>query len=188
VSVRSGHRQRGATLFVVLILLIGLAWFALSSFRISSQHLQIVGNSQADIQAAAAAQRAIEETISSNLFTKDPTKVAETPIATDVDGDKKTDFNAKLDPAPKCIRVRPIKTMELDIALPADRVCLQSAGTGGNLVAAPGATSASGDSLCANTEWNVAAKVEDAHTGAAVQVNQGVAVRVEKANAANFCK
>ena len=99
------------------------------------------------------------------------------------------DFDiAKLDPAPKCIRVRPIKTMELDVALPADRICLQSAGSGGNLVAVPGATTASGDSLCANTEWNVAAKVEDARTGAAVQLNQGVAVRVEKANAANFCK
>ena len=118
MNVRSGHRQRGATLFVVLILLIGLAWFALSAFRISSQHLQIVGNSQADIQATAAAQRAIEETISSNLFTKDPAAVAQTPIETDVDGDSKTDFTAKLDPAPKCIRVRPIKTMELDIALP----------------------------------------------------------------------
>ena len=122
-------RQQGAALFVVLVLLFAMAWFALSAFRISSQQLQIVGNAQADMQAAAAAQRAIDVTISSSDFAANPAAVARAPVATDVDGDGTADLVAKLTPAPKCVRIRPIKTMELDVTKATDRVCLQSSGS-----------------------------------------------------------
>jgi hypothetical protein len=175
-------------MFVVLILLITLLWFGLSAFRISGQGLQMVGNTQAERQATAAAQRAIDQTISSNLFTKDPAAVAATPIATDIDGDGYADFSAQLTPVPKCFRVRPIKTMELDVAKEPDRVCLQSSGGTGNLFDVPGAVVAAGDSLCAYSEWNIGARVDDAATRTTVALNQGVGIRVEKANANNFCK
>ncbi len=181
-------RQGGATLFVVLVLLLAMAWFSLSAFRISSQQLQIVGNSQAEQQATAAAQRAIDLTISSNAFTKDPAAVAAIAITTDIDGDGNDDFAAKLEPKPKCIRVRPIKNMELDVAKAADRVCLQSSGSGGNLVVRPAAVVGAGDSMCANTEWNIAAVVSDATSNTEVTVHQGVAVRVVASDAANHCK
>ena len=184
----SRRRQTGAALFVVLILMFVMGWLALSAFRISGQHVQIVGNSQAEQQATAAAQRAIDLTISSNAFTKDPAAVALAPIASDIDGDGQDDFVAKLDPAPKCIRVRPIKNMELDVAKAADRVCLQSSGGGGNLVVAPGAVVGAGDSLCANSEWNIASSVADATSSTAVTLNQGVAVRIVASDAKNFCK
>jgi hypothetical protein len=183
---RGPGKQQGAALFVAIVLLVAMAWFALSAFRISSQHLQMVGNSEVTHQAAA--QQAIEQTISSNLFTKDPAAVAATPIAVDVDGDGRPDFTAELIPAPKCIRVRPIKTMELDIAQAADRVCLQTSGGTGNLIVTPGAAVASGNSLCAYSEWNVSGQVNDAPSGTTITVNQGVGIRVETANAANFCK
>ena len=179
-------KQQGAALFVSLVLLVAMAWFALSAFRISAQHLQLVGNSE--VQPQAAAQQAIEQTISSNLFTKDPAAVAAAPIPVDVDGDGKPDFTAQLSPAPACIRVRPIKTMELDIAQAADRVCLQTSGGTGNLIVTPGAAVASGNSLCAYSEWNVSGQVDDAASGTTITVNQGVGIRVETANAANFCK
>ena len=175
-------------MLLVLVLMLALLWFALSASRIGGQGLQIVGNMQADRQATAAAQRAIDQTISSNAFTKDPAAVAATPIATDVDGDGHDDFTAMLTPAPKCFRVRPIKTMELDVAKAADRVCLQSSGAGGNLFEVPNTASASGDSLCAYSEWNIGARVDDPVTRTTVAVNQGVGIRVEKANASNFCK
>jgi len=180
--------QRGATLFVVVIILIAVAWFALTGFRISGQHLQLVGNNQAHQHIAAAAQRAIEETISSNAFTKDPAAVAASPIATDIDGDGIDDFTATLAPAPKCYRVRPIKTSELDITLAGDRQCLLSSGGNGILIERPGAAPPSGDSLCANSEWNVAAAVNEAGSGATVTINQGVGIRVAKTDAQNFCK
>jgi hypothetical protein len=182
------RRQEGAALFAVLVLLFVMGWFALSAFRISTQQLQIVGNNQAEQQATAAAQRAIDVTISSNAFSKDPAGVARIPVATDVDGDGEDDFTAKLEPAPKCIRVRPIKTMELDIAKAADRVCLQSSGASGNVIVMPGAVVAAGDSLCANSEWNVAASVSDPVSNTSVTVQQGVAIRVVASDAKNYCK
>ena len=181
-------RQRGAALFVVLVLLFAMAWFALSAFRISSQQLQIVGNTQADMQAAAAAQRAIDVTISSRDFATNPAAVARVPVATDVDGDGTADLVAKLEPAPRCIRTQPIKTMELDVMKAADRVCLQSSGSSGSLITAPGAVVGAGDSLCANTEWNIAAAVADATSGSTVTVNQGVTVRVVASEAKNHCR
>lgn len=185
---RAPTRQRGAALFVVLVLLFAMAWFALSAFRISSQQMQIVGNTQADMQASAAAQRAIDVTISSRDFATNPAAVARVPVPTDVDGDGKADLVAKLEPAPKCIRTRPIKTMELDVMKATDRVCLQSSGAGGSLIAVPGAAVAAGDSLCASTEWNIAAAVDDATSGSTVTINQGVTVRVVASEAKNHCR
>jgi hypothetical protein len=182
-------RQEGAALFVVLVILLVLAWVGLSGFRMSGQHLQIVGNSQAREQTVAAAQRAIEQTISSDLFARDPGAVAAAPIATDIDGDGNDDLVARLDPRPRCTRVRPIKTAELDVALKSDRVCMNSSDTGGmQYVDRPGAVIASGDSMCAASEWNVAARAEDPRSGAVAAVDQGIAIRVSKIDAANFCK
>jgi len=182
------RQQRGAALFVVLVLLLALLWFGLSASRLGGQGMQIVGNMQAERQATAAAQRAIDQTISSNLFTKDPAAVAATPIPTDIDADGHNDFVAMLTPVPACYRVRPIKTQELDVAKAPDRVCLQSSGGTGNLFDLPGTATDAGDSLCAYSEWNIGARVDDPTTRTTVALNQGVGIRVEKANANNFCK
>ena len=183
------NRQRGAALFVVLIMLIVMAWFGVSTLRLSSQDQQIVGNSQARQHATAAAQRAIEQTISSNLFTVDPAAVAATPITTDVDGDSYADLTANLTPIPACFRVRTIKTAELDVSDSKDRKCLQSSSAGGAIVIdRPGAPVPTGDSMCANTDWNIAARVDDARSGSSVVVNQGIAIRVAQVDAMNFCK
>ena len=53
----NGRRQRGATLLVVMVILLAMTWFVLSGYRLSSQHLQIVGNSQDRQQALAAEDR-----------------------------------------------------------------------------------------------------------------------------------
>jgi Tfp pilus assembly protein PilV len=184
-----GDRQGGAALFVVMIMLVVLAWFAVSTLRLSSQSQQIVDNSQARQHATAAAQRAIEQTVSSNLFTVDPAAVAATPIASDVDGDANPDLTATLDPVPACYRVRNVKTAELDLADARDRRCLQSSSAGGTVtIVRPGAPVPAGDSMCANSDWNIAARVEDARSGSAVVVNQGIAIRVAQVDAMNFCK
>ena len=176
-------------LFVVMIMLVTLAWFAVSTFRLSSQNLQVVDNSQTRQQATAAAQRAIEATISNNLFATDPAAVAATPITTDVDGDGQTDFTANLSPIPACLRVHTIKTAELDVTNAKDRICLQSSGAGGSImIERPGAVNTAGNSMCAYSDWHLTAKVEDARTGASVVVHQGVGVRVAQVDAANFCK
>jgi hypothetical protein len=184
------RRQRGATLLVVMVILLAMTWFVLSGYRLSSQHLQIVGNSQDRHQALAAAQRAIEETISSNLFTKDPAAIAAAPITTDIDGDGVADLTAVLSPAPECYRVRNVKTSELDILIPEDLKCLQSTPGGGGVavVAANLLPTSAGNSQCAKTEWDVAARVDDARSRTSLTVHQGVAIRAEATNAGNFCK
>lgn len=187
--VSAPRRQRGAALLVVMVMLLLLAWMGLSAFRMTGQHIQIVGNTQSRVLATAAAQRAIEQTISSDQFARDPGAVAASPITTDVDGDGTPDLTATLDPRPRCARVRPIKTAELDVRRSGDRVCLQSSDAGGLLmVERPAAVVASGDSLCAASEWDISARVEDAHTGAAAAVQQGIGIRVAKADADSFCK
>src|SRR5215207_7386483 len=110
------RHQRGATLFVVLVLLLVMVWLAMSAMRIGRQNVQIVGNRQAETQATAAAQHAIEQTISSDAFTKDPAGVAAIPVATDIDGAGKDDFTAHLTPTPKCLRIRPVKASEITVS------------------------------------------------------------------------
>lgn len=177
--------ERGAALFMVLVILIAMAWFALSGFRISGQHLQIVGNNQVRVQNLAAAQRAIEQTISSSVFSTNPPAVTNVPILT---GSGSSEFTAMITPAPKCFRVRAIKTAELDVTLASDRQCLVSSGGGGTYIERPGAAPPGGNSLCSNSEWNVTAVATDDNSGASVAVNQGVGIRVAAADATNFCK
>jgi hypothetical protein len=181
-------RQQGAALYVVLVLLLVIAWIAVAVARISGQQLQIVGNSQIEHDGIVVAQRAIDSTISSNDFSKDPAAVANIPIATDVDGDGAVDLTAKLTPQPACIRVRPIKTMELDVTKVGDRACLQSSGASGNLVQVPGVAVSAGDSLCAASEWDVAAAASDPKSNMSVTVHQGVTVRLVASDAKNYCK
>jgi type II secretory pathway pseudopilin PulG len=186
---RPRGRQGGAALFVVMIMLMVMAWFGVSTLRLSGQNQQIVANTQARQHVTAAAQRAIEQTISSNLFTVDPAAVAAAPIESDVDGDNHPDFTAMLDPIPACFRVRTVKTAELDMSDPKDRKCLQSSSAGGTIIVErPGAPVPAGDSMCANTDWNIAARVDDARSGSAVVVNQGIAIRVAQVDALNYCK
>jgi hypothetical protein len=189
--------QRGATLFVVMVLMFAMAWFAMSAMRIGRQNLSMVGNRQAESQATAAAQGAIEQTISSDAFTKDPKAVAAVPVQTDIDGDGKPDFVAQLAPVPKCVRLRPMKANEITISdiekMIATRHmgCLASTqlpGTAsGGYVEAPGPVQA-GNTPCYATEWNVSAAVNDPVTRTNVVVHQGVGIRLLKEDAENSCK
>ena len=191
------HKQKGATLFVVLVLMMAMVWFAMSAMRISKQNLQIVGNRQAEAHATAAAQRAIEQTLSSDAFSKDPATVAATPVTVDIDGNGVVDFTANLTPAPKCVRVRPIKAVEIssaDIATmlaSGNTACLATTAApgsaSGGFVEMPGRVAA-GDSPCFASEWNVSANVNDTLTHTNVTVNQGVAIRLLKEDAEESCK
>lgn len=182
------RRQRGATLVVALIFLVLMSLFAINAFLGSSTNLRVVGNMQARQEAAAAAQVAIEQTISTTQFATNPVAVGTNPINVDNDGNGTTDYVVRMTPQPSCYRVQPIKNSELDATKAADLSCIRS-----GVVVNPGqdtseAAVLADNSLCANTEWNVRAEVTDARTGANVAVNQGVSVRVLDADAATYCK
>lgn len=180
------HAQRGVTLIVALIMLTALGLLAGWAVKSGTANLRIVNNMQARQEAFSVAQAAIESTISSANFSQNPAAVAANPIHVDLDGDREPDMTATLTPAPTCYRWRAIKTAELDPALAADSACLgsSSANTAG---LDNGASTTGGDSLCADSEWNVRAEVVDAVSNATVRINQGVAMRGVLTDVVNTC-
>jgi hypothetical protein len=104
-----------------------------------------------------------------------------------VDGDANADYQARLTPAPSCYRVRVLKVNELDPSIAGDRACLGSSASPNPGIETAGSTPPTGDSLCADSEWNLRGVVNDARTNASAAVNQGVAIRSLSTDASNAC-
>lgn len=181
-------KQRGATLVVALIMLVLLTLFALSAANTSNTNLKIVGNMQERNEAFDAAQFLIETAISSPLFASNPANAILNPCGTantlcsDVNGDTVTDYTVKLNPAPSCITVKPIKTTELAYT-PEDNKCTvgqqQTFGTVG---------AASTNSLCANSVWELTAEAISSISGATIAtIKQGVGIRISTDDMTTSC-
>ena len=178
---RPGRRQQGITLVVVMVMLVLFTMLALSTFNLGKSSIQVVGNMQSRDQGIAASRQVIDETLSSTRFFNTPTDALASPCDTsntrciDVNGDGKTDVQTVLTPAPACVKARSIKSSELDFSNTEDKGCIlggaQSFGVAGTVT---------GDSLCADSTWEVSAVSTDMVTESNVQVVQGVAVRVAK--------
>ena len=173
-------RQQGATLLVALVILVLLALLGLGAYQTSSTDLKASGNMQARTEALNAAQEAIETVISTPQFTADPANAVATPcggnantFCSDYDADGVPEYTTKLTPAPACVVVKVVKNTELDLTSAADVGCMtaqsQQFGVAGAVT---------GDSLCANTVWQVTAEASSATSGAKVTVTQGVGIRV----------
>jgi Tfp pilus assembly protein PilX len=185
---RSIRAQRGATLIVSLILLVLLTLFALSSLNSASTSLKVTGNMQAKSEALNAAQEAIETVISTPQFIADPANAVVNPcgaantLCTDVTGDGQPEYTTTLVPQPTCVSVKPIKNETLNLGNPEDLGCAtgqqQQFGIAG---------AATGNSLCANSVWEVSAQSVSGTSGAAVTVRQGVGVRISADSAAGAC-
>lgn len=186
VTMQTRRTTRGATLIVAMIILSALSMMAVWAFNSGTMNVRVVGNSQTRQEVFAAAQSAIEQTISSPAFMQQPAAVAAQPITVDVDGDGNVDQTVRLVPAPSCYRLRNVRTSELDPAVAADLACLRSTSLAQMGIEAPGGASG-GDSLCADSEWHVRALVSDVATGATVAMAQGVATRGLVTDANNGC-
>lgn len=171
--------QRGATLLVALIMLVMITLFAISAFNTGTTNLKVVGNMQARSEALNVAQQAIETVVSTPLFIASPANAVAIPcgapntLCTDIAGIGVTEYTTRLTPQPSCVTVRPIKNEELVLTNPEDLGCaagqVQQFGVAGAV---------SGNSLCANTVWEITAETTGAATGAKVAVTQGVGVKV----------
>ena len=166
--------QIGATLLISLIMLVVLTLFAISAMNLSTTNLRIVGNMQARAEAAAAAQQAIEQVISSN-FTAAP--VAAT-IPVTIGG---VTYNAVV-PVPACQYNKPLLNSDLNYADPKDQPCFSSgSATNTGIVTPAGAGTA--QSSCYKQQWEVQATVTDNVTGTTSVQHQGVTLRVPVATA-----
>jgi Tfp pilus assembly protein PilX len=171
--------QRGATLLIALIMLVLLTLFAISAFNTGTTNLKVVGNMQARSEALNVSQQAIETVISTPLFIASPANAVPNPcgapntLCTDIAGTGVTEYTTKLNPQPSCVMIAPIKNEQLNLTNPEDLGCaagqLQQFGVAGAV---------SGNSLCANTVWEITAETTGAATGAKVKVTQGVGVKV----------
>ena len=183
----STSKQRGTTLVVALLFMLLLSLLAASSFNSSTTNALVTGNMIARQEGVASAQWLIDETISSNLFATSPKEVAAGTYELDLDRDGQVDYYPRLDPAPQCQGARALKAVELDPADEGDVACMISGVVHHSGLDTPDLAASTGDSLCANTEWNVRAVVEDDRTAAVVAVNQGVGVRVLTTEATDYC-
>jgi Tfp pilus assembly protein PilX len=170
--------QRGATLAISLILLALITLLAVTSFRLGSSNLLIVNNVQQREQALGAAQGAVEQTISKTRFFTTPANAVPGPCGgvanttcVDVNGDGVVDDNVVV--LPTCIAIQPILNSQIQDSDPNAAGCLvQQSPT-------PGVSgSTTGNSLCANSLWNVQATATDAISSAQYVVNEGVGVEV----------
>lgn len=180
-------RQHGATLIVTLIFLMIMSVMTVMMFNMTTTNVKITGNAQVRSEALAAAQVALASTISNTQFSTNPALIAATPFTVDIDGDGTPDYSVTRDPQPKCNKVKTIKANELDPSIPADLACMGSAAAGNSGIDSAITGSSAGDSMCANSEWNIRASVTDPASKAEVAVNQGVALRVLVTDADTAC-
>ncbi len=165
-SAASLHAQRGATLVVGLIMLVLITVMVTSAFTLSTTNLLSVGNLQFRDGAVAAANKAIEQVLSSP-FTTAP--VAQT-IDVDLNNDDQIDYHVAVD-APACIG-----DSELVVSGAAP-----SSITLGSSFAVAGST-------FYQTIWDLSARVTDAAvSGASVHVRQGVRVLLTQAQYNAVC-
>ncbi len=156
---RGMHAQRGATLVVGLIMLVLITVMVTSAFTMSTTNLQSVGNMQFRDEAVAAANKAMEQVLSSP-FTDAP--VAQT-VNVDINNDDTTDYEVVFDP-PACI-----SDSELVIS-----------GAAPSSVTLPSSFTVAGNTFH-QTVWDLSARVTDVaagggSVGTSVHVRQGVRV------------
>jgi len=116
-------------------------------------------------------QQAIEQVASTNF----PAAPVASTVNVDVNGDGTNDYVVAV-AKPVCQNSIPIKLVELDITKAGDIPCF-----GSGVSPAPGVPmGGSGNSLCANTQWDISATVTDptTNTGTTVTVHQGIGQRV----------
>lgn len=189
MMLRLPGRQRGMTLIVALIMLVLMTLFAMTSFNIGKSSLQVVGNMQQRTQTLAAAQATLEETISQPDFAATPDNALTAPCGAvantrcfDVNGSGAKDISVKLFPKPTCMSAQVVKSSSLNLTNPADLGCSKGVSQSFGIMG-----TASDDSLCADTMWEIFAVATDNVTQASATVVQGVTVRVSSANIATSC-
>lgn len=168
-------------------MLLLLSLMAANAFKSTANSLRIVGNTQSRQESLAAAQKAIEQTISSAAFAIDPEAVAANPVTVDINGDGTNDYSVSLDPQPNCYRTRTIKTSELNPEVAADLACVQSSNLSNSGLDSDDAVSLAGNSMCATMEWDIGATINDTASNTAIALHQGVSIRVPEAEVDNLC-
>ncbi len=183
------HRsQRGATLFVGLVMLMLITMLSMAAIRLSTINQMIVGNEQYQMEAEDAAHYEIDRLISlAGFLDESMDGPSALPFAYG-QGQPQT-YHATI-PRPSCKRFRYITVGELinpqGYVSGGDAACIGVLG-GEVTMVDPDSTTAAENSLCAAALWEVEARITIPDVGADVTVRQGVGVRSDFTAAENAC-
>lgn len=151
--MRAAPNQRGATLLVVLVMLVMITLFVVSMVRLSSTNLKVVGNMQSQRQLEASAQQMIEEKVSTITFFNDAaTSTGTWPAGTNT-------------------VVASVNSYTVTVNRP---TCVYSQVAEGY--------SATSQISPEDNNWEVQASATDPLTGASVQLTQGLKMRMTAGN------
>lgn len=190
--------QQGMVLLVGLVMLLLLSLMAVSGFNLTQTNLKVVQNLESRSLARQAANSAVEEAISSNLFLSGSGSIFASSCGQpnhkcyDLNGDGVNDVDAAVEL--KCAIVKNITDDEVnaraDVERATDPDCQGKTGGDGvcksNWESCLGGGS-SGNSLCSDVVWDFVAVATDLQTGAEVQVRQGLSTPANSNAASNIC-
>lgn len=195
---RARHQQ-GAVLIVGLIMLLLVTLIAVAAMRMSTTHVQVVGNEQFKAEAVTAANYALDLVVNNEDFTDIDLSANPVTVSLSGDGDQAFEMSVQYT-EPECSRYRFIKKNELVKRVESgtsytytveesDAGCITGVpSTGVTIVNSAALSSPEDNSLCVTTLWDVAATVSHEPTGASVTVNQGLEMRMEITEAENKCE
>ena len=165
--------QTGITLVVSLIMLIVLTLLVVSAIQFGNINLKISGNAQTEAEAAAATQVAIEQMLKDVVAAEKIDDIAARPQVVVSTGG--ATYKVKVE-KPTCNLSQNVSTTKLDPSKAADRPCFED-GSGDPLYDSNGKPIVKA-SACKDQQWDIAASLSDAPSGAQVSMLQGVALRV----------
>jgi hypothetical protein len=150
--IEKRSRQSGAAMVIGLIMLILLTLMVVSAINSGSVGLKVAGNVQAQDEARAAAQQAIEQFVSSysNFY---PAPLAKAATGYDINNDGTADYSVTV-AAPVCKRA----SKQIP---PKSTSCASGAKSG---------------LFCWDTVWEIAATATDPKSGVSQVVVQGVSI------------
>jgi len=180
--------EKGATLLVVLIMLVLLTLAVGMSFNAGRINTAIIGNQQAMQSTTDAARVAIDEVLSRPLFALSPSAPFgsgnEKFYDTDSNGTLNQDTDIRVTITQSCIKNYTVLPKIEDPTAADSQGCV--IGEGQN----KGTEGAAADQKCADVIWELIADARDPVTEARTVATQGVRVRQLTAattNTANYC-
>lgn len=165
--------QSGVTLVVSMIMLIVLTLLVVSAIRFGNINLKISQNMQAEAEAAAAAQVALEKMMADIADAPDISTLAAKPDQVTSTGG--TSYKVSVT-KPACVLSSNVQPAELNYKDPEDQKCY--GGGGGDIILDSNGVPLSQPTECKKQQWEVQAGVNDASTGVQLTMVQGASVRV----------
>jgi Tfp pilus assembly protein PilX len=185
------RQERGMALIVGLIMLALMTVIAITTFNMGRTSLDIVSNMQQNNGVLAAANSAIEEAVSTTRLFETPDNVFDQPCGAAnrrcynlYSGDPNDGYTVTvtLTPKPVCVQAQKVLSATLKVDNADDFGCITGAG---QIFGIEGLKS--GESLCANSVWEINAVATDTVTQATGTITEGAAVRVASAVVDTSC-